>query len=203
MPWRRPAVDADPDLVGERLVAQDVEPEGERGRELLARLLLERTLGEAVPHEPRRLLHQLVPDEGRRGTGLRVGQRVELLHGERPHPRGLDKTHVRAGGERDEVARAVEGVVLADPGDHGRLRVFREPHPPRLGQREGVQPGVFGIVGGERAGEDLAPSLCQVAGDPELLRPRDVRRVHRDVARARLLAVRHLRDVKDLVREPH
>jgi hypothetical protein len=56
----------------------------------------------------------------------------------RPHARGLHQREIGAGGEGDEVAGAVESVVLADARYHGGLGIGRHPHALRLGEAERI-----------------------------------------------------------------
>jgi hypothetical protein len=83
------------------------------------------------------------------------------------------------------------------------LGAGRQAHTFGLGRREGIEAGVFGVVGGEGAGEHVAPLRGEIVGNAELGGGGDVGGVHGDVPCARLLAVGHRGDLENFVREPH
>ncbi len=140
----------------------------------------------------------------RGGPRLGLGERIELLDGLRPHAGALHQAEIGPRRKGDEVARPVEGVVLAQARRDRRLGVGRAAHALRLGGGQRVEPGVLGVVGGERPRRRCpASARARSAGIPSSSGGRDVGGIHRDVPRARFLAVGHLRDLKNLVGQPH
>jgi len=126
-----------------------------------------------------------------------------VFHGCRPHARRLHETEVGARRERDEVARAVERVVLAEARDNGGLRIGREADEIWIGQGRGIEARILGVIRGERFRHQSGPARREIVGDADLGGRGQIARVHRDVARARLLAVGHLRDLENFIRQPH
>ena len=157
----------------------------------------------AVPQKTRRERQKFVADGARGGARLGLRQRIEMADGLRPHARRLHERDIGAGGEWHEIADSVEGIVFAQAGGDGRFGPRRHPHTLRLRQTQSFEPGELGVVGREGPSHQVAPAWRQIVGDVQLPSGRQVGRVHRDVPRARLLAVGHRRNLKQFVGKPH